>query len=66
MIEQTNAQRGDFHLLFVDGYFFKLLAKDDNAQWPTAIKGYLRYESGMVDRIIYGDRFSAELLDFLG
>lgn len=62
MIEQTNAQRVDFHLLFADGSLFESLAKDDSAQWAAAIKGYLRYEEGRVDQIIYGDRFSSDFL----
>jgi ATP-dependent DNA ligase len=60
--EQHNAAAGDFHILFVDGSLFELLARDESRHWQGAIRGYLRYAAGKVVEITYGVRFSADFL----
>jgi hypothetical protein len=43
MIEQPNAGAANFHILFVDGRLFELLAKNESLYWQAVIKGYIRF-----------------------
>ena len=60
LIEQILAGAAAFHMLFVGGSLFEMLAKDETSHWHAAIKGYLRYAAGKVIQIIYGARFAAD------
>jgi hypothetical protein len=60
LIEQIHAGAAAFHMLFVGGSLFEMLAKDQTSHWRAAIKGYLRYGAVKVIQIICGARFAAD------